>query len=518
MRTVYRTHFELAPKTGEVPCFDATVSIVLRWVGSRPGTALPQGIDFQTEAPRTAVGERRSVETRRYDGPNGRTWGCRVGMPDAEPDVEWVTEVVVHEAPDERIWFSCLLQIGRSGEVLSPVFRPANRPGIVREILGVYNGRGILALSDQPLLCGESDADILIRLLESESRRHPIVFISTDAEGLPVVDCKRLAETLAGMAYVIVAKGPEVSEKLGEVLPDRLSCFNAGMRLYWPGFRRSDDPLRHPLWIRSRILQIAKDPTGSIGHGILRRIAAVSSYTTSSNFVSWTTIADWQRVEAIAAARAENRQDELLELYEETVRDLDAKVATLKAELQEKADEVNRLRSLSENYRTALESMGGEEAGSALEANFDTVAEAIEQAERQFGGQLAFCWNSKSEDADSPFEDARSVFLALKWLATDYHDSRTGRKPCPDRDVAVRQAVPGWAFSNHQSKKTMTDRRHREWYHAKHDGREFSLPEHLKCGSGTDARHNIRIAFNWDDESEKVVLGFLGQHQQNDAS
>lgn len=78
--------------------------------------------------------------------------------------------------------------------------------------------------------------------------------------------------------------------------------------------------------------------------------------------------------------------------------------------------------------------------------------------------------------------------------------------------------MEGWRFEPHQNKQLMKTKKFRTWYHTTFDRREFQLPEHFGCGSNKDPRHTIRIAFNWDEKTKKVVLGYLGQHQQTSAT
>lgn len=43
---------------------------------------------------------------------------------------------------------------------------------------------------------------------------------------------------------------------------------------------------------------------------------------------------------------------------------------------------------------------------------------------------------------------------------------------------------------------------------------QFDQDQH----STKDARHCIRIAFTWDSDRQRVLLGYLGQHQETSSS
>ncbi|MDB6077486.1 MAG: hypothetical protein JWO82_1233 [Akkermansiaceae bacterium] len=518
MRTVYRANFQLSDQPDPKPSLEAVSLLVIEWASSRRGIRIQPGTDLSANQAATNVGVRSEIETRYYEGAIGTAWGLRLTTPDEEPDVVWVTETTVHRRPDHTIWISCSLQVGRQGEYLTPVVRFPSRPGVVERILSKFAGKGILPLTSKPIGCTPENVPLLLQLLESPSRRHPVVFVSTTSEGEVLADGVKLADHLAGLAYVIVAQEEAVSEQLGMTLSDRLNCFHGGVRLYWPGFSRRSSPYDHPLWIRSKIVALTEHHPARLGSEILNRIASVSVFTSSSSFVPWSRLSEWQRASAIEQAKMENNQGELLTLFEDTNRDLEAQVQQLRMALEERAQDAAKYRNLAATYRLALESGDRTEAEETLETSIDSVAEALAAAAREYPDRLAFCWNSKSEDEQSPFEDPAAVLAALRWLATEYFDARNGTKLCSDLPKAFRENVTGWSYEPHQSKLTMNHRKHRDWYHANHNGREISLPGHLRYTSNTDARHSVRIAFAWDVETKKIVLGYLGQHQQNAAS
>lgn len=244
----------------------------------------------------------------------------------------------------------------------------------------------------------------------------------------------------------------------------------------------------------------------------------MASFVTHPSFVSWSRILEWQRSEALEKAKSEEDLRQWIKILEATNNQLFTDNTQLRAELDEKAREATNQRSRAESLEVALRSNDRIQSEELIEQNLDSVADALILAEQRFSESLAFCWNGKSEDTDSPFQKPQDVFLALRWLATIYRDARTKVRPCSDFDASLREAVVGWSYEPHQSKLTMKHAKYKAWYHTIHEGREVSLPDHLKCGSTKDARHSIRIAFTWCDKAKKVVLGYLGQHQQTSAS
>ena len=38
---------------------------------------------------------------------------------------------------------------------------------------------------------------------------------------------------------------------------------------------------------------------------------------------------------------------------------------------------------------------------------------------------------------------------------------------------------------------------------------------HVGKGTSFDPQNTIRIAFDWDEEEQRVVVGYIGRHQKN---
>ena len=143
------------------------------------------------------------------------------------------------------------------------------------------------------------------------------------------------------------------------------------------------------------------------------------------------------------------------------------------------------------------------------------VGDAVKYAGDMFRDKLLLKPNSKSEVRDNPFEKPEDVWGALEWLATTYHKARVGESSVPDFDLSIREAC-GWQYKSGQYDTTMN--KYRDWYTTKANGKTYRLAEHIAKGTSKDARHTIRIAFDWDKDEKLVVVGFIGQHQQTGAT
>ena len=164
-------------------------------------------------------------------------------------------------------------------------------------------------------------------------------------------------------------------------------------------------------------------------------------------------------------------------------------------------------------YRSAMDG-SLEEVGVAPPV-VESVFDAVEIAKGRFRQELVFAPNSESSIEDNPFTDPLRVWEALEWLGTTYYASRMGRLRVTDFDQSIKEAC-GWWYKGDQGETTVS--RYEKSYTTRFGGKRYTLLEHIGKGTTFDARYTIRIAFDWDREKRQVVIGYIGRHQQTDAS
>ncbi len=192
--------------------------------------------------------------------------------------------------------------------------------------------------------------------------------------------------------------------------------------------------------------------------------------------------------------------------------------------------EVQALRDENENLKAELHSCKDNEeywrnayvaAAKGPEAVYavpqpQDVNGAVALAEEWFSDELLFRLNSKSWiNKNNPYEDPQAVLDALKWLATTYYRSRTGEISVPKLDDSIYE-VCRWKYVSNQSDVTMGQ--YPSDYRTQVDGKTYRLEEHIGRGSSKDPANTIRVAFHWDKERRRVIIGYIGQHQQTDVT
>ena len=227
------------------------------------------------------------------------------------------------------------------------------------------------------------------------------------------------------------------------------------------------------------------------------------------------------RQAAKAMAELEEARQENQRLQSEKA-EVETERRGLEVQVSDLAEEVDRLRrDLYESQQnekvwrgqfvSVSKSVGGEreeEPGEIVD-----VGDAVERASRAFPKQLVVSLNSKS-DVATPFQRPEEVYSVLAWLGTEYHRARTreaGRDP--QFDKLLKEACSGWFYKPKQTDETKDQ--FPEWYRTRVEDREYELDMHIGKGTSFDPQNTIRIAFDWDEEEKRVVVGYIGRHQKN---
>ena len=145
-----------------------------------------------------------------------------------------------------------------------------------------------------------------------------------------------------------------------------------------------------------------------------------------------------------------------------------------------------------------------------------SVFEAITAAEINFPGRLLVSLNAASRE-DTPFQRPHEVYAALEWLATEYSDIRLNPLGTdPEFERRLKETCPGWSYSPKQSDTAKN--MFKGEYQTTVESRTYTLDQHIGKGTKGDPQYMIRIAFAWDNDLGKVIVGYIGPHQRTQAS
>lgn len=168
---------------------------------------------------------------------------------------------------------------------------------------------------------------------------------------------------------------------------------------------------------------------------------------------------------------------------------------------------------LQDEAEVAVRRYADEQETLAAPPDFGDVASVLDFVENRWPNELRLALNNNS-DHKLYFDQPNQVYSALEWLATTYHNSRTGEKPVGNLDVSLFTRC-GWRYRPFQL--DTAPGKYRSDYQTTDDGNKYALDEHIGRGTGRTPGQ-IRVAFAWDEERQMVVVGYIGRHQRPSAT
>lgn len=440
---------------------------------------------------------------------------------DGDPSALWTSRATI-AVDDSGADLSLGLSIA-SVEFMARPFRfDLWVPRIIREIArsnrGSLGGRPFVGVP-RSVSVG-SLASFVEQDLLSATRRLPIVLIAqVISTGRFPVDPFKLANDLCGLAEVWVLNDRWTSYSLSDALGARLSCFDGALRTYWSGFRRSDDPFAHPL-ITSKRLEELEGQAVDIGRFLVRHLAPVGALRLTDSARATrvrATVADHRRAAALADVQRSLAQGEVAKLEEQL---LEAWEATdhLRRQLKDATDRADtaeqELSTVRENFALVAAAVRSSDAQAEGgdgddEVAIESVAAAVTRAQVDFS--VLHVWSSARKSAtESRFARPDLVYRALEAIAevaTLRGQQRQTRAPLGNLEDLFQER--GFQYSPFDSQTTITkygrDRTFSE------GGRRQRFERHLTLGGG-DRQNCVQIYFEFDADSDRVVIGYCGVH------
>ena len=199
---------------------------------------------------------------------------------------------------------------------------------------------------------------------------------------------------------------------------------------------------------------------------------------------------------------------------EETKNGIQLEKAQLNEQIGQLKNQLVQSQKAEQYWRQAYVEEKGRTDANEIELSGppSNVDQVIDRIGRAFPEEIVFALNGKSRK-NHPFQKPDELYQALAWLATEFYHLRPDPGPSPDFDRLIKEACPGWSYKPNQTGTTMG--MYTEWYRTTVNGKTFDLANHIGKGNSFDPKNTIRIAFAWDEDNKRVVVGFIGLHQRN---
>lgn len=460
----------------------------------------------------------------------GKLFSLRLNEPIGESQEFETTVKCVRN--DEVIGVDATLRLGYDAPRVSPLQSfDARCPGVIRDILNFsvpwQVGGWKIQTSSQEV---HTDAEIrtLVSALKSPARTMPFVVVSEHENfalhpELPA----RLAYDLTGLARVFRISA-ETSWEITKALGKEWSCFNGAIRIYWP-FDTSDNPYRHGLWTREKLMRYAtstEEAADKIRHQIRRKILGLSTMTIPELKLVGEIERTYRREQrAQRLSRAKEDSD-----WKKLALSLEEDIAELEEDLQQKEDLSRALKESLQQKCAVIEQLD-EALKAAQRAGHDetdlvenpkdiepatsvpptTVNEALTEAREKHNDALVFSKDvgagvdELAEDAGPPDKVLRHLNV-LANMGRQYQEE--GNLGTSKWDWLKQRNVE----SSRESDRIRNNDREMEkrTWPFQHGKEAFEF--HTKPTDNVPPDRCVRIYFKWSDARNKLLVGWVGRH------
>ena len=453
----------------------------------------------------------------------GRQWNSEIGLKIAGDSCELSCVVATEEA---------------STLVLQPV--QASRPRLIRYVVSNLSGAGgvhfdasIPGLTVKRIGASADSYRALLYDIEDSQRDYPIVLVSPAKNGDYPINVDHLQQDLVGLAQVVKVETEFDSYDMEEILGRRWSAWDGAINvLHMPASSG---------YIRSRVfLSDVIEQWGDTQHSRISQILAWVTHNTNVPRLrkrirpegvmrlairQSLTVAKERRRELKAheireelerLAEVTEEQDQWVKLLEDTNTNLEHEVQQLRLDLDERDEELSKERRTVSALKEQLRNSGAHTAtvdGEYLlrmlsRADVPEPSECLELIEAVYGDRCEVLDSAKRSAKESnQFSQGRQLLDLLVRLVTVYRAALLGKG-----DSEARKVFRKSEFAAKESETVMGSPALRRARQFEYQGVLVEMFRHLKIGVADDLVRTIRVHFHWDNQREKIIIGYCGRH------
>ncbi len=499
------------------------LSAVAEWLSHKSGTKLVGSDLVDGFAIRGRDGS--SIDCARCDESGDASFGVQFRHPDrAIPAREWITDI--GGRLDGDVWrCSVSLATFETSRYIPPV-EQTTRPHVVRNILERCRiDSATVGATARALTL--SDAEAFEYQVKDQERAFPLIVVSCDRSGNFLVDPRRLASLLTGIAEVVFIPVEVDTFRLEHLLTSSFSAYGGAISIIWHRDRPDAARIHTSKLIPERLLEM-QSANRDLESELLAKICHRCNAGNARKAVTFETVrrATSQLRLRLAVSKGEPDKD-LLALYEDADKQQRAQIESQKRDidgllndLARSEDERDRLEQLVDALNqtiaaSRLSERSAEGTGSGvtptrvLELLCEklTLLRCLDVIELAFPDRVVILQSArKSAEESGDFNNPQKA-LELMWRLCDgYWNAIVSGS---DQDA---RAVFGNAYAANESETARNNKRARELRSFEYKGKQVEMMKHLKIGVKDSTAETWRLHFHWDAEETRIVIGHCGKH------
>lgn len=358
----------------------------------------------------------------------------------------------------------------------------------------------------------ESDSKELADYIHSTERNFPVILVAPryGTEEYPIAPDK-LAERALGIGEVCYFDNHSLAESFGHRIGgDDWSCFNGGIRVYFPGITDDSSVYDHPLlpFFRFSPVELNK---------LLMRAAAYSRQSESEGSLflklrqaarSENVVAEAEKQLQLIHELSEENRAQLIKLQEE-IQTYDGLLAMAETENETLKDAISALQDKNSHLETQLEDKTNQLR--IVNGDFQNISEGLDYLSRRYEAVLEVspqAWKT-AEKAGRPQRLGRLIQDIRMACEIAAELSRS-----PDTRIFIDRLKKAGLNVSKESETTENDKRLRMLRKAQLFGQEKDLQWHIKVGDNDKPDEVLRAYFDYEMGTGRLGIGFCGNKTQ----
>lgn len=385
-----------------------------------------------------------------------------------------------------------------------------------------FSGRKEFRLIEKPVVLKSAGSGTLVRdFVVSPERRYPLIVFNGDSEH-QMKEARRLATELAGKVQVVViASDPALGRELKEAFPWDYRIAFETMRVFFPISTGLQSPKRHR-WFDITTEDYDVQRAGIV-HGLLRNHNLIERDSVE-------TISDIQRLISkariikLSESTAGASEEEVQALYKEYIAEIESERDEAKQEAEHYAVQIDQLESELRAAEWKSKALGNASTGgtdpddkrSALATLPATLPEVVTAASSFYADRLTFAAEAfGSAEDSSECELVADAWHIMSHLASTLYELKF--KTDQVGDIAKKfQEKSGFEYARSEGPQTKKNAALARLRKISHNGKNYEIWPHIK--KGNEGNKMIRIHFDFDNDENKIVIGYVGLHMDNSST